>query len=125
MEVDAAGTFVGSSYMYATARDWARLAHLLLRDGVWNEERLLPEDFVKSMSQPNTTSGRRYSKMQTWLAGEDADLPDDAFFLQGHDGQSIAVISSLDLAVVRLGLTPRRQGYDVTPLVQEIMKIKR
>ena len=125
MEVDAAGTFVGSSYMYATARDWARLAHLLLRDGVWNEERLLPENFVKSMSQPNTTSGRRYSKMQTWLAGEDADLPDDAFFLQGHDGQSIAVIPSLDLAVVRLGLTPRRQGYDVTPLVQEIMKIKR
>lgn len=125
MEADAAGTFVGSSYMYATARDWARFAHLLLRDGVWNDERLLPENFVKLMSQPNTTSRGRYSRMQTWLAAEDADLPDDAFFLQGHDGQSIAVIPSLDLAVVRLGLTPRRQGYDVTPLVQEIMKIKR
>lgn len=125
METDAAGTFVGSSYMYATARDWARLAQFLLRDGVWNNERLLPENFVELMSQPNMTSGGRYSRMQTWLAGEEADLPDDAFFLQGHDGQTIAVIPSLDLAVVRLGLTPRREGYDVTPLVQEIAKMKR
>ncbi len=125
LETDAAGTFVGSSYMYATARDWARFANLLLRDGVWNGERLLPENFVQLMSQPNATSGGRYSKMQTWLAGEDSDLPDDAFFLQGHDGQSIAVIPSLDLAVIRLGLTPRGQGYEVTPLVQEIAKMKR
>lgn len=121
MEVDAAGTFVGSSYMYATARDWARFALLLLRDGVWNGERLLPEGFVAMMSQPNGTSGGRYSQMQTWLPGADESvLPDDTFFLQGHDGQTIAVIPSLDLAVVRLGLTPRRAGYDVVPLVREI-----
>jgi CubicO group peptidase (beta-lactamase class C family) len=36
MEADARGTFVGSSYMYATARDWARFALLLLQDGQWN-----------------------------------------------------------------------------------------
>ena len=124
METDAAGTFVGSSYMYATGRDWARFALLLLGDGVWDGERLLPEGFVGLMSQPNKTSGGRYSKMQTWLAGIDSGLPADTFYLQGHDGQTIAVVPSLDLAVVRLGLTPRHQGYEVTPLVQEIAKRK-
>ena len=126
MEADASGTFVGSSYMYATARDWARLALFLLRDGVWNGERLLPEGFVAMMSEPNGTSGGRYSKMQTWLAGAGVpDLPSDTFFLQGHDGQTIAIVPSLDLAVVRLGLTPRRDGYDVMPLVREIVKLSR
>ena len=122
MEPDASGTFVGSSYMYATARDWARFALFLVRDGVWDGERLLPEGFVAMMSEPNGTSDGRYSRMQTWLSGrEAAGLPDDTFFLQGHDGQTITVIPSLDLAVVRLGLTPRRDGYDPVPLVQEIV----
>lgn len=66
------------------------------------------------MFEPNGTSGGRYSKMQTWLAGGgEPDLPADTFFLQGHDGQTIAVVPSLDLAVVRLGLTPGRDGFDV------------
>nr|CAD6411740.1 6-aminohexanoate hydrolase [Rhizobium sp. Q54] len=126
LEADAAGTFVGSSYMYATARDWARLALFLLRDGVWNGERLVPEGFVAMMSTPNDTSGGRYSRMQTWLSdGDGPDLPADAFFLQGHDGQTIAIVPSLDLAVVRLGLTPRRDGYDVMPLVREIVGLSR
>ncbi|CCF19891.1 putative hydrolase [Pseudorhizobium banfieldiae] len=124
MEADAAGTFVGSSYMYATARDWARFALFLLQDGVWRGERLLPEGFVEQMSVPNATSEGRYSRMQTWLAGRDAaGLPGDTFFLQGHDGQTIAVMPSRNIAVVRLGLTPRRDGYDVLRLVREVVRL--
>lgn len=126
METDASGTFVGSSYMYATARDWARLALFLLRDGVWNGERMLPEGFVAMMSEPNGTSGGHYSKMQTWLPGGGVpELPADTFFLQGHDGQTIAVVPSLDLAVVRLGLTPASDGFDVLPLVREVVSVSR
>lgn len=124
METDAKGTFVGSSYMYATARDWARFALFLLQDGVWGGERLLPEGFVARMSEPNATSEGRYSMMQTWLAGRDAaGLPGDTFFLQGHDGQTIAVMPSRNIAVVRLGLTPRRDGYEVLRLVREVVRL--
>ncbi|WP_037087458.1 serine hydrolase domain-containing protein [Neorhizobium vignae] len=123
MEADAAGTFVGSSYMYATARDWARMGLLLARDGVWNGNRILPQGFVPLMHQANATSNGRYSKMQTWLPGKDKpDMLADAFFLQGHDGQTITVIPSLDLVVVRLGLTPSWNRYDPTRLVAEVVK---
>jgi CubicO group peptidase (beta-lactamase class C family) len=123
MEIDAAGTFVGSSYMYATARDWARFGLLLARDGVWQGQRLLPEGFVGQMSEPNGTSGGRYSRMQTWLPGSDAGLPADTFIISGHDGQNIFVIPSLDLVIVRMGLTPRRpMGYEAIRLASAVVE---
>ena len=74
------------------------------------------------MRQPNGTTDH-YSRMQTWLAGNDDEgVPADTFFLQGHDGQTIAIIPSLDMAVIRLGLTPRWNGYDADRLIAEVAK---
>ena len=122
-ETDAAGTFAGSSYLYATGRDWACFGLLLAHDGVWQGRRLLPEGFVGLMQVPNAHSGGRFSKMQTWLPTPGQTLaPASTFFMRGHDGQTIAINPALDLVVVRLGLTPSRSGYDTGPLLAAVAK---
>jgi CubicO group peptidase (beta-lactamase class C family) len=119
IEPDEAGTLVGSSYMYANARDWARLGQFLLQDGVWNGQRLLPEGFVKLMQTSNGLPGG-YSQMQTWLE-PDYGLPPDSFWLEGHDGQFVAVVPSAQLVVVRMGLTPSDLGYSPAALVKALL----
>ena len=127
MEPDETGIFVGSSYMYATGRDWARFSLLLLNDGVWKGSRLLPEGFVAAMATPTKASDGTYSRMQTWLKGpgqkSDAEhgLPGDTFWLRGHDGQSAVIIPSRKLAIIRLGLTPSKLGYEPQPLIKRIL----
>ena len=126
METDASGTFVGSSYMYASAQDWARFAEFLLQDGSWKGRRLLPEGYVSFMRTPTAASGGDYGAGQVWLqengtrAGT-ANFPPDTFWMLGHDGQAIMIVPSLRLAVVRLGLTPSRLGYDVQKLNSSII----
>ena len=137
MEADARGTFVGSSYMHASARDWARFAQLLLDDGMWAGRRLLPPGLVGTQRLPAPAAEGRYGRGQVWLRGprgalpadQDADtgfaLPADTFWMLGHDGQSIAVVPSRNLAVVRLGLTPSRLGYRPQALLQAVLAVPR
>ena len=109
-EVDTAGVFGGSSYFYASARDWARLGQLMLDDGVINGHRLVSRDWVDRAVQPNPTdNGPRYG-YQWWLnrGGENLrwpDLPADAFAAQGNREQRVMVIPSEDVVIVRLGWT--------------------
>ncbi len=117
LEFDAAGTFLGGSLVWASARDFARFGYLYLRGGVWQGEQILPEgwvDFARSRG-PDTrinTYGAGF-----WLtppAGQPARLegygvelpPHDAFSAQGHEGQIIWIVPSKDLVIVRLGLMP-------------------
>ncbi|MCM2471979.1 serine hydrolase [Rhizobium sp. CG5] len=127
METDQAGTFVASSYLYATAPDWARFGQFLLQDGVWNGARLLPAGFVQSMQAPTQASGRSYTNGQAWQVGpgnepdERFGLPGDAYWALGHDGQSMAIVPSERLVVVRLGLTPYSVGYRPQPFVKAVI----
>ena len=121
LETDEQGTFVGSSYLYATARDWGRFGQFLLQDGVWNGSEILPAGFVAMMREEAPASKGTYTKGQAWLAGpgnegdpaeDDAfGVPADTWWLEGHDGQTVAVVPSKQLVVVRMGLTPSRLGY--------------
>lgn len=118
LERDAAGEFVGGSYWYATARDAARLGYLYLNDGCWNGQRILPAGWVSAAVEVNPAfKAKRHGADATdvygrlwWLnqavpeagvAKPYPDLPDDLFMAQGHWGQTIAVIPSLDLVIVR------------------------
>jgi CubicO group peptidase (beta-lactamase class C family) len=51
-ERDGRGTFVGSSYLYLTPRDLARIGLLYLRDGCWAGARILPEGWFSHQWAP-------------------------------------------------------------------------
>jgi CubicO group peptidase (beta-lactamase class C family) len=133
LETDASGTFVGSSYLYAGARDWARFGQFLLQEGVWESKQILPAGYVAWMREPAPASNGDYGRGQLWLHGPRANtpegqhsdtgftLPDDAFWLLGHDGQTTTVVPSSNLVVVRMGLTPSNMGYKPQGLVQALV----
>jgi len=132
IETDEDGTLVGSSYMYATARDWARYGQFLLQGGVWQGREMLPRGYVAMMAAPVAASGGEYGHGLVWLWGSDASapgknpdaafgIPADTFWMEGHDGQIAAIIPSRDLVIVRLGLTPSRDHYQVQPLVKALL----
>ena len=104
--LDGAGTFVGSSYLYATARDWARFGTLYLRDGIWDGERLLPGGWVdhgRVVRSVDPEDGDLYGA-HWWI---DAwDRPRGTFRASGFEGQTVTVCPALDAVVVRLGHTP-------------------
>lgn len=100
---DAAGTFIGSSYCFATARDFARFGLLYLRDGVWDGARLLPEgwvDYARTATWQETVETGRYGA-HWWL-----DLAGPgSFSANGFQGQFVVVVPDRDLVIVRLGAT--------------------
>ena len=86
-EPDMSGTPVGSSYLYATARDFARLGHMYLHDGCVGEERLLPEHWVEYTTTPASDSKGGYGAC-FWLNRSKTypSAPEDMYSCQGHDG---------------------------------------
>jgi CubicO group peptidase (beta-lactamase class C family) len=103
---DAAGTFIGSSFVFATARDFARFGLLYLRDGLWEGERLLPEGWVDYARTPTAVSKGEYGA-HWWLALDGSGI----FHASGYRGQYIALDARRDLVVVRLGgSTPAQRG---------------
>lgn len=117
---DAAGTFIGSSYCFATARDFARFGLLYLRDGVWEGQRLLPEGWVDyartpTYQQPGVIEGRYGAHW--WL---DVGGP-GSFSANGYDGQYTVLVPDLDLILVRHGATPLDRKDDLKAWVGEVI----
>jgi hypothetical protein len=104
LESDESGTFQGSSYMYATAHDWARLAQLYADDGVAHAQRLLPEDWLDIVTAPTEGSNGQYG-MGFWLPEEHEDVPGGTFMMSGFQSQWAFIMPEQDLVVVRFGAT--------------------
>lgn len=106
-EPDASGTFVGSSYLYATLRDFARFGLFYLHDGNWLGEQILPDGWVNYTATPAKGSEGDYGAF-FWLnsTGEFPGVPEDLFYCDGYDGQYIFIIPSKNLVVARNGCSP-------------------
>ncbi|MCF6131404.1 serine hydrolase domain-containing protein [Flavobacterium wongokense] len=106
IETDMAGNFVGSSYGWATTRDWSKFGLLYLHKGNWFGEPIFDESWAKYAVTPTNTSNGRYGA-QFWLnsSGYFPDVPKDMFYCNGYQGQMVAIVPSHDLVIVRMGLT--------------------
>jgi CubicO group peptidase (beta-lactamase class C family) len=140
IEPDPYWNFIGTSFGWATARDWARFGLLYLNDGVWEGKRILPEGWVAYTRTPAPADPLKHYGALFWLnagAEEFKDitpekkgernvppfprLPADAFFPIGHDGKRVAIIPSKKLVVVRLGLSRVDKSWDYEGFLADII----
>jgi CubicO group peptidase (beta-lactamase class C family) len=141
IERDVTGTPIGSSWWYATPRDYARFGYFLLRDGCWNNERILPERWVADSTavnpairlrrldaDPDDVQGRQF-----WLNKPIPEqgvttpwpgVPEDAFAARGHWGQSITVIPSRDVVIVRLA-DDRERVFEFARFINLALEVAR
>ena len=130
IEPDASGSFVGSSYMFASPRDWARMGLLYLNDGVWHGKRLLPDGWVTYATTPTPKAPMGQYGAMIWLNRGDPDqpgnrtfptLPTDLFYFSGFNEQIVAVIPTKRLVIVRLGVTPKREAWDKEGFLRDVI----
>jgi len=114
VEFDATGTPIGSTYMFATARDWARFGMLYLQDGIVQGRRILPEGWVRYSSTPTLNTGygagfwtnRVQGEVPKWhIPWSIPGAPEDTISARGSMGQFVIVIPSKRLVIVRFGLS--------------------
>lgn len=129
-ETDLSGTPVGSSYLFASARDWAKFGLLYLNDGVWQGQRILPEGWVSYTATPVAQAPFRKYGAHFWLNVGEAgnpqnrlfpDVPPDMLFAEGFDGQNVFIIPSRDLVIVRLGVTTKG-NFDQNRFLSELLR---
>lgn len=117
---DDSGVWVGSSFLNATARDFARFGYLYLRDGVWDGNRILPEgwvDYARTKRAENE-EGVGYGA-HWWIWPPAADV----FFASGYETQRILVDPLNDLVLVRLGKTPTDAANTVDGWLEDIRQL--
>jgi CubicO group peptidase (beta-lactamase class C family) len=113
---DAAGTWIGSSFLFASARDFARFGLLCLRDGTWEGERLLPEGWIDYGRTPTPGSQGEYGA-HFWLATDGTGT----FSANGYRGQYTVIVPERDLVIVRLGTSMPEQKRGTLLLLSELV----
>jgi CubicO group peptidase (beta-lactamase class C family) len=122
---DGVGTWVGSSYVFATARDFAKFGDLYRNDGVTvGGERILPEGwaghartFVAHDEAPPVPGGFDYGR-HWWMWPE---FP-GSLAAHGYEGQYIVVVPDRELIVVHLGKTDAAVRQHVVAMLRALIR---
>ena len=128
---DGTGAFVGSSYLYMNARDWARFGQLYLNKGELNGHRILSEDWVAFSHEsvgPIEDEGGGYAA-QFWLNSDGANppsvrwrhVPEDTYMALGHNEEIVAIVPSQGLVFVRLGWTTGGARFNVDKHLSSVL----
>jgi len=105
IETGCSGTYVGSSYGWATTRDWAKYGQFYLQNGLWNGEQIINKSWVDFSKKPTNTSNGEYGG-HFWLnaGGYYPDVPKNMFSANGYQGQRVFILPTQELVIVRTGL---------------------
>jgi CubicO group peptidase (beta-lactamase class C family) len=129
LETDTTGTWVGSSYLWASVTDWARLGQLMLDDGRWGGREVLPPGWLALASTRAMPDGEGSGYgAQTWIPGDPVGgecrdtpgVPADTLSMEGHWGQVVAMIPSKDAVIVRLGWTFEPDQFDACQFISDV-----
>ncbi len=130
LETDSVGNWIGSSYLWASVGDWARLGQLMLQDGKWGAQQVLPPGWLRRAFTPATAQGegQGYGAL-SWLYGNPQageckayrGVPADTVVMVGHWGQIVAIVPSRDAVVVRLGWTFKHGQFDGCKLIADVL----
>lgn len=129
-EYDRAGTMMGGSMIWATARDWAKFGEFLRHKGSVAGAQIVPRGWIEFMTAPSPRASD-YGAM-LWLnrasGGEREVLfpdqgPDSLFAAVGHLGQYVLVSPSQKLTVVRLGKTDDVERPALVDALAEIVAL--
>jgi len=130
VEVDPSGVFVGSSYVYASARDWARLGQLMLNEGVLNGTRIVTPDWVARARTPASSRNEQRYGYQFWLNSAAPtntenlrwpQLPADVYAMRGNRAQNVMIVPSADTVIVRLGWSAKT--YPIAERVTALLAV--
>ncbi len=120
-EIDPSGTIIGSSYLYMTARDFARFGLLYQQNGIFCDNTILPEGWVDyTVSEASASDGAYGSFFWLNRGGELPSAPEDMYMCVGHDGQRVFILPSQEMVVVILGYSPDN-SMDFNSLIRDIV----
>ena len=119
LEADLSGNYVGSSYSWANARDWAKFGLLYLKNGNWNGKQLFTKDWVDYITTPTATSNGTYGA-QFWLNAKKQfkDVPANMYFADGYQGQRVYVLPDQEMVIVRFGL----ENFDENAFFKQVLE---
>ena len=123
VEIDESGNYIGSSFGYATPRDWAKFGLLYLNQGNWYGEQIVDTSWVEFSRQAAEHSGGLYGG-HFWHNHQHAkfnDVPTDMYYCSGFQGQYVYIFPSHDLVVVRMGLN-EGEAYDANGFLKGIIE---
>lgn len=130
-ETDWGGTFVLSSQVWTTARDLTRFGLLLLNEGRWGNQTIVPATWVRFMATPAPAqppparpSGELLAGYgaQLWLYGARHGLPEGTMAAEGNRGQYVVVVPARGLVIVRRGYDPNGVRFAIDKFAADVLK---
>jgi CubicO group peptidase (beta-lactamase class C family) len=118
---DPTGVFVASSFVHASALDYAKFGLVYLRGGEWDGAQLISRAWAETAQVPlsvDEESATFYS-WQWWVTGDEYGT----YWASGYEGQQISIVPALDALVLRFGHTPEGRYPAIRDWRSRVLKV--